>query len=71
MSNHVLRIDIEDAVRASVEDEDFTPKEIEDIAEKAKDYISGDDSFWNAFDNCVNDAIIYVRHRRNKIDEQY
>lgn len=71
MSNHVLRIDIEDAVRASVEDESFTPKEIDKIIEKTKEYIYDDDSFWNAFDNCVSDAVIYVRHRRNKIDEQY
>lgn len=71
MSNHVLRIDIKDAVCASVEDESFTPKEIDKIIEKAKEYIYDDDSFWNAFDNCVSDAVIYVRHRRNKIDEQY
>lgn len=64
---HILKIDIEESIRASVEDEDFTPEEIDDMAEKAKDYISGDDTFWNAFDSCINDAIIYVKHnRRNK-----
>ena len=66
MSNHILKIDIEEAIRASVEDEDFTSKEINDMAEKAKDYISGDDTFWNAFDSCISDAIYYVKHRRNK-----
>ena len=63
---HILKIDIEESIRASVEDEDFTPEEIDAMAEKAKDYISGDDTFWNAFDSCINDAIIYVKHRREK-----
>ena len=63
---HILKIDIEESIRASVEEEDFTPEEIDAMAEKAKDYISGDDTFWNAFDSCINDAIIYVKHRREK-----
>lgn len=66
MNNHILKIDIEDVIRGSIEDEDFTPKEIDDMVEKAKDYISGDDTFWNAFDICISDAINYVRYRRNK-----
>ena len=76
MSDHILKIDLEDEIYSILnsgitEEIEFTPEEMEEIAEKAKEYIWDDDSLWNAFDNCVSDAIIYVRHRRNKIDEQY
>ena len=70
MSDHVLKIDIEDEIYNNiVEDIEFTPEEMNEIVEKAKYYISGDESFWNAFNSCVVDAINFVRRRRNKTDE--
>lgn len=73
-NGHVLKIDIEEEIynilnSGITEEIEFTPEEIDEIAQKAKEYIYDDDSFWNILDNCVSDAIIYVKHRRNKIDE--
>lgn len=76
MNSHILKIDFKEEIYNIInsgitEEIEFTPIEIDEIVEKAKEYISDDDSFWNAFSNCVSDAIIYVRRRRNKINEQY
>ena len=72
MSDHYLRINIEEEIYNNIledSNEEFSPEELDAIVEKAKYYISGDESFWNAFNSCVVDAINYVRRRRNKIDE--
>ena len=67
MNNHILKIDIEDEIQNNIDlDEEITSEEMNEIVEKTKYYISGDETFWNAFNSCVIDAINYVRHRRNK-----
>ena len=70
MMDHALRINIDDEIHNNIDpDENFTSEEMREIADKAVEYISADETFWNAFNSCVSDAIIYVKHRRNKIDE--
>lgn len=71
---HVLKIDIEEEIynilnSGITEEIEFTPEEIDEITQKAKEYIYDDDSFWVILGNCASDAINYVRYRRNKIDE--
>ena len=65
-----IRIDIQEEVYdfLSYEEEetDFTPEEIEEIVEATKDYILDNDSFWEIFTNCVDNAVSYVKNRRNK-----
>ena len=69
MSDHYLKINIEDEIQNNLElDEEFTPAEIDEIVERAKWLIAGDDSFWESLNSCISDAIFYYRHRRD-IDE--
>ena len=68
--SHYLRINIEDEVCNNIysfePDEEITPEEMDKIVNRAKYYISGDERFWSAYNNCVNDAIIDIRHEQNK-----
>ena len=69
MSDHYLRINIEEEIQNNLDlDEEFTPGEIDEIVERAKWLIAGDDSFWESLNSCISDAIFYYRHRRD-IDE--
>lgn len=72
MSDHYLKLNIEEEIYNIVDpDEEFTPEEIDLMVEEAKENISYDEMFWDRFTQNVNNAVYYVKRRRNKINEQY
>ena len=67
MISRVLKIDILEEIRNNIAPgENFPTEEMDEIVTTTKEYISGDETFWNAFNSCIIDAINYVRRRRNK-----
>lgn len=71
MNDHFLKINIEDEVHNIMEDEEFTPEEMDEITKKVKEYffecISSSEYFWNVFDSCIVDAVNYVKNVNKKI----